>query len=216
MSNIIERAKAYALQHHGDQKYGDEFPYSVHLQAVVSVLYRFEIANETRVSIAWLHDVLEDTNATYEDLITFFGVEIADAVAALTEPKGGNRAWRHSQSYPRIRQNANALIVKLPDRIANVESGGKKVGMYRKEHAEFKQALLPNLMLANTTILQPMWDHLDSLLVAQPVQVAPKDNEDTHDKISCECYGCVIWRIENEFDSGHDRELFSQYFYNKK
>jgi hypothetical protein len=35
-----------------------------------------------------------------------------------------------------------------------------------------------------------------------------------HDRISCECYSCVKWRIENEFDSGHDRELFSQYFYN--
>lgn len=168
---IVERAKIYALQHHGDQKYGDEFPYSVHLQAVVSVLYRFEIANPTRVCIAWLHDVLEDTDAQYEDLITFFGLEIADAVAALTEPKGGNRAWRHGQAYPRIRQNGDALIIKLADRIANVESGGKKVGMYRKEHAEFK-AVLSNNMLGTYmhTPLRDLWEHLDSLLVVQPVE----------------------------------------------
>lgn len=42
---------------------------------------------------------------------------------------------------------------------------------------------------------------------AEPMEEKP------HDKFSCECASCVAWRIQNEFDSGPDRELFSKYLY---
>lgn len=162
MSNIVDRAEAYAILHHGEQTYGDEFPYKMHLQAVVSVLRRFNCTNDEAQCVGWLHDVLEDTpTATYEDLDMFFGRFIADTVAALTEPKG-DREWKHSQAYPRINQSELAIIVKLADRIANVEAGGKKTGMYRKEHAEFKAALTNGKERAPMFY---MWEYLDSLLI---------------------------------------------------
>jgi (p)ppGpp synthase/HD superfamily hydrolase len=164
----VYRAKRYAVRAHGDQKYGDEFPYALHLQAVESVLLRFGIFDEDLRVTAWLHDVLEDTDVEYEDLVTFFGREIADIVAALTEPKGGNRKWRHAQTYPRIAQSYKAVLVKVADRIANVESGGRLVEMYRKEHADFKSALQANYDKFDTdqiVVIDSLFDYLDELLI---------------------------------------------------
>jgi (p)ppGpp synthase/HD superfamily hydrolase len=165
----VRKAQKFAIKAHGDQKYGDEFPYAIHLMAVVSVLLRFGITGEDLLCVAWLHDTLEDTQATYEEIVTYFGQEIADAVSALSEPKGGNRKWRHEQTYPRIRLNAQATLVKLADRIANIESGGKKIGMYAKEHADFKAALI-NVQIGFTysDAAQNMWHHLDDLVLSIP------------------------------------------------
>jgi (p)ppGpp synthase/HD superfamily hydrolase len=164
----VYRAKRFAVRAHGEQKYGDEFPYALHLQAVESVLLRFGIFDEDLRVAAWLHDVLEDTDAEYEDLITFFGREIADIVAAVTEPKGGNRKWRHAQAYPRIAQNYKAVLVKVADRIANVESGGRLVDMYRKEHDDFKLAMQSNYHKFDTdqvVVIDSLFDYLDELLI---------------------------------------------------
>lgn len=166
--DIVYRAKRYATKAHADQKYGEEFPYVLHLQAVESVLLRFGIFDEDLRVVAWLHDVLEDTDAEYEDVVTFFGREIADIVAAVTEPKGGNRKWRHEQTYPKIAANYKALIVKLADRIANVESGGNKVQMYRDEYSMFKDELQKEYDKFDTdqiVILDTFFDYLDSLLI---------------------------------------------------
>lgn len=172
MDKLISLAKTYAATAHRDQKYGDEFPYTVHLQAVESVANRFGIEDPVILAACWLHDTLEDCpSVEYEELETLFGQEIADVIAALTEPKGGNRKWRHEQTYPRIRQNQKAVAVKLCDRIANVESGGKKQGMYRKEHMDFKRSLIWAKFSDESLrkIVYDMWDALDELIAGVEV-----------------------------------------------
>jgi (p)ppGpp synthase/HD superfamily hydrolase len=161
--------KSLANKAHNGQKYGEEFPYVLHLQAVEGVLLRFGVVDEELRSIAWGHDLLEDTTTAYEDLELFFGTIIADAIADLSEPKGGNRKWRHAQTYPRIRRNWRSTLIKLADRIANVESGGKKGNMYRREYPDFKGALFtldsvppPHIR----QVLEGMWGHLDNLMIA--------------------------------------------------
>lgn len=158
-STKLLTAKKFAIRAHGDQKYSTDFPYAFHLQAVENILMTFGIYDEVIRIAAWLHDVLEDTDTTYEDIHTMFGEEVADIVAAVTEPKGGNREWRHAQTYPKIAKNKWAIILKLADRIANVEAGGK-IEMYRKEHAAFKRALFIYYGAATS-----MWEYLDSIIV---------------------------------------------------
>lgn len=166
MTDLVKRAKEYAKVHHAGQKYGGEFDYFVHLQATESVLLRYGIADEFLRAGAILHDVLEDTGATYEEVDTYFGTRVASMVSALTEPKGGNRKWRHEQTYPRIKASQDAIIVKLADRIANVEANGTKVGMYKKEHPEFK---LQVLQFCDTEIGKEMIGYLDELLIRMVV-----------------------------------------------
>jgi (p)ppGpp synthase/HD superfamily hydrolase len=158
---MVERARRFALKAHEGQKYGDEFPYFVHLLTAFSVARRFEFADDVILCSVLLHDVLEDTEHDYEELESLFGVEIAKTVACVTEPKGMTRKERHFVTYPRIRANTNAVIVKLCDRISHVEFGGAKVKMYAKEHHAFKAALYAASQLV---IVDQMWQYLDDLL----------------------------------------------------
>lgn len=162
---MINRAKTIAIAAHSGQTYGP-FPYSVHLGAVEEVISRFGFGHDVELrAAAWLHDVLEDTDLNIETLRMEFGDRVAEAVFAVTDGEGANRKERKAQVYKKIRQNGNdALIVKLADRIANVEAGGK-VDMYRKEHETFGNELRTANSYDSDQRLQAMWNHLDSLLI---------------------------------------------------
>lgn len=161
MTAKLERARRYAKVAHDGQKYGDEFPYIIHLQTAYMVGVMFGITDEDVLTGILLHDVLEDTDREYDEILTLFGQRVADMVATVTEPTGLTRKERHAISYPKIRVHTDARLLKLCDRISHVEFGGKKVSMYRKEHATFKAAILPSSM---TYEEQKMWHHLDNLL----------------------------------------------------
>lgn len=141
--DIVEKAKQFAIEKHGDQKYGGDRPYSYHLEQVAGATYIF--GNDPICTVvAWLHDVLEDTETTYLEVVEKFGATIAKAVRALTDKSGNNRANRQLNTYYIIRDNPIALKVKLCDRLANMqESVGvqDKAGMYKKEYLWFKFAL---------------------------------------------------------------------------
>lgn len=156
----LERARRYAAKAHEGQKYGDEFPYFVHIWAAYGVALRFGIHDELILTAILLHDVLEDTDREYEEMVALFGQEVADLVARVTEPKGMTRKERHAVAYPEIAKDALARIVKLCDRISHVEFGGKKIQMYRKEHAAFKRYLGDPATATERT----MWVYLDNLL----------------------------------------------------
>lgn len=161
MTARIERARRFALKAHEGQKYGDEFPYIIHLQTAFTVGLRFGINDEDILVALWLHDILEDTNREYDEVVALFGERVGNIVATVTEPQGMTRKERHAVTYPKIKVYDHARIVKLCDRISHVEFGGKKVQMYRKEHAYFKSAILPSTV---TEVERKMWEYLDDLL----------------------------------------------------
>lgn len=147
-------AQKVAEQAHIQQKY-ENMPYMVHLKEAQEVLKRFGISidNEKEFSqekahviiATWLHDTLEDTILEKNHIEYQFGKEVADLVWRVTDEKGKNRKERKLATYPKIKGNVQATIVKLADRIANVESAlkFKKQGkegfyqMYKKEWKEF-------------------------------------------------------------------------------
>jgi (p)ppGpp synthase/HD superfamily hydrolase len=110
--DIIERAKGFAVEAHGGQKYGD-MPYIVHLAHVEEVLTRFGVKNETFIAAAWLHDVVEDTSVTVEEIQAMFGEEVADIIARVTSEPGVNRKERNAKTYPKIAANFMATILKF-------------------------------------------------------------------------------------------------------
>jgi (p)ppGpp synthase/HD superfamily hydrolase len=146
---ISTKARDFAEKAHREvnQLYGTQ-PYVVHLDAAESVGGRFahllplekEVFYIVRSAI-YLHDIMEDCRVTYNDLKTEFGVRIADIVYAVTNEKGKTRKERaNAKYYQGIRDTEFAVFVKLCDRIANVEAGGK-LDMYRKEQKEFEEGL---------------------------------------------------------------------------
>jgi (p)ppGpp synthase/HD superfamily hydrolase len=139
---------ARAAHHEVNHLYGG-LPYTVHLDAAVKVGERYaHLLRSNSVDIhhivqsaIYLHDTLEDCRISYNDLRKEFGTTIADIVYAVTNEKGKTRKDRANEKYYRgIRETRYATFVKLCDRIANVEAGGK-VDMYRKEQPYFEASL---------------------------------------------------------------------------
>jgi (p)ppGpp synthase/HD superfamily hydrolase len=154
-------AKFFASTKHGAQQYGG-LPYTHHLAAVEAVLRHHGFGEDDEMLVAaWLHDVVEDTPTKAKDVVEMFGESVGALVVAVTNEEGANRKIRSALTYPKTRSLSRAVALKLADRIANVEAGGKLVDMYRKEYDDFKR----NLRTPGEW--DAMWAHLDSLLLSR-------------------------------------------------
>lgn len=128
MQTLEERAQRYASKAHAaeDQrrKYTDE-PYIVHPAAVVE-LVRSVCNDEEMLAAAWLHDTVEDTASTLEDIRHHFGERVASLVEMLTnsgDVKGQNRTARKLAHFRHTQQaSADAQTIKLADIIDNTRS----------------------------------------------------------------------------------------------
>lgn len=163
----ITMAKIFATQRHVDerhQKY-QNLPYTHHLQAVVNVLQTFGICDEIMIVSAWLHDVIEDCDVKSKEIEESFGPEIAQLVNAITNEKGENRKIRAALTYPKIRNaGSRAVMLKLADRIANTESGGSLLSMYKKEYSDFRWSLYSAEDCKVNLVLADMWKWLDNTM----------------------------------------------------
>ena len=83
-SELIMRAYQFAKAHHGDQCRKSGEPYIIHPLQVAYILADLELDDST-VCAALLHDVVEDTDVTMEDLSKEFGKEIAELVDGVTK-----------------------------------------------------------------------------------------------------------------------------------
>lgn len=134
----IKDVVALATRAHGDQRYGDG-PYMDHIQQVVGVLsLYFQNVAETTIHAAVLHDTLEDTDLSPDEILNLCGPEVLRLVQLVTDKPGKNRKARHEATYPLIAQDLEATKIKIADRIANVcASDEKRLPMYKKEWPYF-------------------------------------------------------------------------------
>lgn len=136
-------AKMFAIRMHGVQDY-DGFPYQKHLQDVEDVLEKFGYGGYFKIA-AWLHDIMEDCSVSYNDVKKSFGENIAEIVYCVTDELGRNRKERKEKTYPKIKSNPDAIIIKLADRIANIENSFERkhsmLDAYQKEYEDFKNGI---------------------------------------------------------------------------
>src|SRR5690606_17177096 len=96
---------------------------------------------------ALLHDTMEDTRVTYDDIAERFGQQVAEGVAALTKDPRVPKAHRMAESLERIKLQPHAVwLVKLADRTANMQSppahwSPEKRVAYQVEAREIHSAL---------------------------------------------------------------------------
>ena len=163
----LSETRRSAIGYHGEQKYGP-FPYSHHLRAAERVAIRFGFKSRLIRKGIWLHDVIEDCKLSASYLVLAGHDPRAVAMAdAVSDGEGATRKERKASTYEKIRNTPGAKIVKLCDRIANVEFSSSDLGdpskfeMYRSEYAEFQRQLRDDEAEPE---LKPLWLHLDSLL----------------------------------------------------
>ena len=124
---MVGEAVRFAITWHGDQRRPTGAPYLDHLLEALEVLVRGAGVTDADVlCAAVLHDVVEDTPCTLEQISAAFGPQVAELVGWVTipEPAPGENKSEVKQAYLRRLRNAppRARLVKLADRASNVQT----------------------------------------------------------------------------------------------
>jgi (p)ppGpp synthase/HD superfamily hydrolase len=145
----VQEALDFAAKAHAMQDY-DGLPYHVHGRHVLNVLIQagatFDVDAYLDICIAApLHDVLEDTHYSYNDLAKRFGSNVAEIVFCVSDAMGRNRQERHLGTACRLRSNQQARCLKLADRLANLQwsrmAESRMRALYLREHPQFEEEL---------------------------------------------------------------------------
>jgi len=160
MTDLVERAQAYATSAHqriGQLRKYNQQPYHVHLEAVAKLVAEVTSDPET-IAAAWLHDTVEDTPATLEDIEGNFGLPVAELVEELSDvskPSDGNRARRKAIDCDHSAQaSPRAKTVKLADLIDNCTDITKHDPRFARVYLVEMGALLDVLDEGNEQLFQ--------------------------------------------------------------
>lgn len=111
MASAVKQARDFAFQKHGHQYDKGDEPYTLHLEYVAM---RVPLAMQP---VAWLHDVVEDTDVTIDEVRERFGDVVADAVDCITKRKGEE----YGDYLVRVKSNPLAREVKIIDLLHNMD-----------------------------------------------------------------------------------------------
>lgn len=148
MENKIEKAKEFATKaHKGQVRKGRGSPYTEHLEEVAKILMDMD-ASENVICAGWLHDTVEDTGVSLEQLTQEFGGQVAKLVAGHSEDKSiknwFERKMKNMDFLPSSSKELQMLV--LADKLANARTSykgfekygdglWKKLGMKKNEQA---------------------------------------------------------------------------------
>ena len=126
--DLLNRAYVFAMKAHGTQKRASGDPYFSHPLEVAAILTELKVDDATIVA-AMLHDTIEDTAITREDVDKAFGEEIGGLVDGLTKLGKLDFVTKHAQQAENFRKlllavadDARVLLVKLADRLHNMRT----------------------------------------------------------------------------------------------
>src|SRR5208337_3992503 len=126
--DLLNRAYVFAMKAHGTQKRASGDPYFSHPLEVAAILTELKVDDATIVA-AMLHDTIEDTVITREDVNKAFGEEIGGLVDGLTKLGKLDFVTKHAQQAENFRKlllaiadDARVLLVKLADRLHNMRT----------------------------------------------------------------------------------------------
>ena len=127
-TKIIQKAYSYALTHHGEQVRKSGEPYIIHPVDVAYTIADLGLDEKT-ICAALLHDVVEDTDVTYEDIKNEFGEEIAEMVDGVTKLKQiqyasieEHQVENYRKMFLAMGKDIRVIIIKLADRLHNMRT----------------------------------------------------------------------------------------------
>lgn len=138
---LIAKAFNYALTAHGDQKRISGEPYIIHPVEVALILTEIEM-DSASVCAALLHDVIEDTHFSYQNLVDEFGEEIAMLVEGVTKLSRIDFKSREEAQAENLRKmfiamakDIRVVLIKLADRLHNMRTLNYQPEFKQKEIA---------------------------------------------------------------------------------
>ena len=125
---VIDRAVEYAREKHKDQKRKDGSPYIIHPLAVAEIVVEMGLDTDAILG-ALLHDCIEDTDASFDDIAKNFGQVTAELVEGVTKLTRANFSSSEEQQMENLRKmfmamskDIRVVLIKIADRLHNMRT----------------------------------------------------------------------------------------------
>ncbi len=125
---VIEKAITYASEKHKNQKRRDGSPYIIHPLAVAAIVAEIGLDSES-VLAALLHDCIEDTDASHDDIAGLFGETVAELVEGVTKLTRANFSSTEQAQMENLRKmfmamskDIRVVLIKIADRLHNMRT----------------------------------------------------------------------------------------------
>ena len=125
---IIEQAIAYANEKHKHQKRKDGSPYIIHPLAVAAIVAEFGLDTDA-ILASLLHDCIEDTDASHDDISSQFGETVAELVEGVTKLTRANFSSTEQAQMENLRKmfmamskDIRVVLIKIADRLHNMRT----------------------------------------------------------------------------------------------
>ena len=125
---LLNKAYVYAMQKHGHQRRASGDPYFSHPLEVAAILTDMHM-DEATIAVALLHDTIEDTTATRQEIDELFGPDLGRLVEGLTKLKKLDLVSKKAEQAENLRklllaiaEDVRVLLVKLADRLHNMRT----------------------------------------------------------------------------------------------
>ena len=126
--NVVKKAYAYANHKHDGQKRKSGEPYIIHPLAVAEIVAEIGLDTDA-IAAALLHDCLEDTDASFEEISRLFGTTVADLVEGVTKLTRVQYSTMEEQQMENLRKmfmamskDIRVILIKIADRLHNTRT----------------------------------------------------------------------------------------------
>jgi len=145
---LINKAIYWARKYHGDQKRKSGEPYYSHPLEVAYMISDYKLRTDIIVA-SILHDIIEDTEVTAGMILDNFGWRIAEMVDMLTRdrPDGSKLSIEEIITYAYEKRDKEVLLIKLIDRLHNIQTIGS-IGSEKQK--EIAQETLNDIIITTT------------------------------------------------------------------
>ena len=189
----IRAAYEYANSHHGGQLRKDGTPYITHPLHVAQIVAELRLDSESIIA-ALLHDCIEDTDSTYDDVARLFGTTVADIVDGVTKLTRVKYSSMEEEQMENLRKmlfamskDIRVILIKIADRLHNMRTMEYQTPEKQKKKAfETMEIYAP---IAHRLGMQKMKWELEDLSLKYLDPVAYRD---------------ILGRLESE-SSRHDQ-----------
>jgi GTP pyrophosphokinase len=121
-ADLVSRARDFAFKAHEGQTRKSREPYIIHPAAVVEILSKWGIKDEAIIAAGWLHDVVEDSKISLDDIKREFGGEVADLVDAVSKLRSDSDRETIKKVSGRTLDDPRVAVLKLADRLHNMRT----------------------------------------------------------------------------------------------
>jgi GTP pyrophosphokinase len=195
---LIRKAYLFALEKHGTQLRESGDPFFSHPMEVAEILISLRVDQDTIVA-GILHDTIEDTDATYEEIAECFSDQIAkivDGVTKLSKFESSSLAERQTENFRKLLISAasdiRVLIIKLADRLHNMRT------------LKYKKKKLRRLYIAKETldVYAPLAERIGMMSIKDELQ------DIAFAELHPEIYKLIKSRLKHLYDTS-EQMIFS-------